>query len=284
MSELQFTTVDRIFSKLHRELKGTDLNETDVIEWIGEALDHLKVAESQEQAVRFLKVKNNHAEVPKGFQMVLQIARDNEFIVDEEDLKTIVEYLPEGTIASSEEDAEIDYSTWTNSPVYKDRFTPVRLANSTLFNTLVCKEKITDFTKCEDEYTIVGDMEKKLRFSFEEGRVAIAYLKTHMCEETGYPLIPDDIRFITAITYYIKWKIAEWYQWNRREGYDTITQDNERKWKAYARQSKNRAKMPKSLDDYQDLLEQTHYLVPKHKKYYGFFGNLGKAQNLNFNI
>lgn len=279
MGELQFTTVDRIFSKLHRELKGTDLNETDVIEWIGEALDHLKVSESQEQSVKFIEVSNHHAEVPRGFQMVLQIARDNDYEDARWDLEDIV--VNEST--PQETELVIDYTTWIESPVYKNRFTPVRLANNSLFNTLVCKEKVTDFTNCEDEYTIVGDMEKRLRFSFSDGRVAIAYLKTAMDQETGYPLVPDEISYITAITYYIKWKIAEWYQWNRREGFDSMTQDNERKWKAYARQAKNKAKMPKSLDDYQDLLEQTHYLVPKHRKYYGFFGNLSREQNLNFN-
>lgn len=298
MSELQFTTVDRIFSKLHREIKGTDLNETDVIEYIGEALDHLKVAQSQEQKVMFIDVKDHHAEIPSGFQMVLQIARDNMYGADSDDFGSIIisslaqeedtgdcewcKLLEEEAFNYSVQmDLTMGYSFWVKSNVFKERFTPVRLANSTLFNSLVCKEKGMNYMECEDEYTIVGTECKRLRFSFPEGRIALAYLKTAIDEETGYPLVPDEISHITAITYYVKWKIAEWYQWNRREGFDNITNDNERKWIKYARQAKNGVKMPKSIDDYQDLLEQTHQLIPKHRKYYGFFGNLSREQNLN---
>lgn len=301
MTELQFTTVDRVFSKLYRDIKGTDLNETDVIEWIGEALDHLKVAQTQEQSVIFLDVKNHHADLPRGFQMVLQIARDNQYDNLDDDFASIIvssltqevtnveecewcKLLEGPTDYSVQMDLSMGYTFWVKSNVYKRRFTPVRLANSTLFNTLVCEEKTLEFTRCEDEYTIVGDECKKLRFSFPDGRVALSYLKTRLDRETGYPLIPDEVSHITAITYYVKWKIAEWYQWNRREGFDSITQDNERKWIKYSRQAKNSAKMPKSLDDFQDLLEQTHKLIPKHRTYYGFFGNLGKEQKLNHNM
>ena len=56
---IQYTTVDRIFNKLYRDLRETSLNESDVIEWIGEALDFLKVAENQEEAIAFLEVKNH---------------------------------------------------------------------------------------------------------------------------------------------------------------------------------------------------------------------------------
>jgi len=319
MSELQYTTVDRIFSKFHRDLRGTDINESDVVEWIGEALGFLRVAQVQEQAVAFMEVKNHHADIPKNFHMVLQIARNNNWektdkcapcnIIkciqtdnDIEDIEPcndcstdcehvlttdcngfillngdIIEYKPYF-------DMKLNYQPWLNSQYYKKSFTPVRLANHTLFNTIVCKEKHDLYHSCEDEYTVVGTQEKKLRFSFSEGHVAMSYLKNAIDDTTGYPLVPDEISYITAITYYIKWKIAEWFQWNGRAGYDGITQDNERKWLKYAKQAKNYAKMPKSLDDYQDLLEQTHQLIPNHKKYYGFFGNLGKSQDVDFNF
>ena len=77
MSELQYTTVNRIIAKLHRDISGTDMNESNLIEWIGEALEFLKVPQIQDQAIAFIEVKNHHAEIPKGFQMVLQIARNN---------------------------------------------------------------------------------------------------------------------------------------------------------------------------------------------------------------
>ena len=80
MEAINYTSVDRIFSKIGRDLKGEDnIDEIDVIEWIGEALEFLKVQQIQEQGVQFVEVKNNEAYLPKGLQMILQIAKDNEW-------------------------------------------------------------------------------------------------------------------------------------------------------------------------------------------------------------
>jgi hypothetical protein len=305
MSELQYTTIDRLFAKFSRDLRGTTLNESDVIEWIGEALEFLKVFQFQEQAVAFLEVKDFVSELPVGFQMVLQIARNNEWSSENQckpcDIISAIDTTSDidpcatkvlttncnGYILNGEDivayrpqfDINLNYENWQNNPARVNNFTPVRLANHTLFNTIVCKEKDFEglYQGVEDEYTIVGMFEKQLRFSFKEGQIALAYLKSAIDSETGYPLIPDEISCITAISYYVKWKIAEWFAWNKREGYNSIAQNQERLWIKYVKQAKNKAKMPKTLDDYQDLLEQSHSLIPSHKKYYGFFGNLGKG-------
>lgn len=314
---MEYTNVNRIFSKFHRDLKDTNISESDAIEWIGEALEFLQVAQIQEQAIAFLEVKNHHADIPTGFQMVLQIARNNHWVKEECTPKEIIKQIEEPKVCEDcEEDEEcidceytvlttdcngfilykdniidykpmfdlkLNYQYWRDSGYYRRNYTPVRLANHTLFNTLVCKERVDECIGCTDEYTIVGTTDKKLRFSFQEGYVAMAYLKNAIDEETGYPLIPDQISYITAITYYVKWKIAEWYSWNGRAGFAQQAEIAQNNWLTYVRQAKNWAKMPKSIDDYQDLLEQTHYLIPNHKKYYGYFGNLGKSQQLNFN-
>ena len=94
--------------------------------------------------------------------------------------------------------------------------------------------------------------------------------------ETGYPVIPDEIEFITAITYYIKWKMAERLRWSGREGFNLEAQDAEQKWMKYMRMALNKMKMPKGIDQHQNMLEQTFYLIPNHRKYYGFFGKIDR--------
>lgn len=318
MSEIQFTTIDRIFSKLSREINESDINESDIIEWVGEALDALKVYETQEQAVYFAEVKNFEVDLPKGFQMVLQVARNYNWKPEKKEDCYIkpeeIEEITEECIKQQKEeilpcrkkmkccnecdensftecpkyipyfDMQWQYIPWTTSNHYKDNYIPVRLANNTLFNSIVCKEKTTYNAYCkdcdEDEYTIVGSFEKKLRFSFKEGYIALSYLRTMIDDETGYPLIPDDYRCINAITHYVMWRIAKKHVWNRREGFKTIADDNERLWLRYVKQAKNYFKMPKSIDQYQNLLEQSHYLIPRNRRYYGFFGNLGREEIL----
>lgn len=329
MSKINYVTVDRVFSKINRDLKGTDLNESDVIEWIGEALEFLQVPQVLVEDVKFLKVEDYHVDMPDGLHMITQIAKNTatdypvdsretncqcqrgpepepctcdsdacpstDWNVDEQQLDNMpdsyalaflnadtTQYL--NSLALSKLDLDWTYTIWTSSEYYRRNYVPVRLATGTFFNSLVCKEKDKSlYLTCDYEYTIVGQTEKKLRFNFIEGDIAVSYLKNSVDKETGYPLIPDNISYITAITYYIKWKIAEMYDWAGREGWSTKAEKAEARWIKYVRQAKNFMKMPKTLDEHQNLLEQTHYLIPDHNKYYGFFGNLGKRQTRNFN-
>ena len=296
---LKYITIDRIFAKLSRDLKGTEINETEVIEWIGESLEFLEVPQILVEDVKFLEVKDYHTDVPDNLHMITQIAKNNQLTPislppEEEEIEEKKENIDACNMTCDEYikdscnpeflDLDWTYEVWTNSEYYQNNYTPVRLSTSTFFNTLVCKEKdVSLYNNCDDEYTVVGETEKKLRFNFIEGDIAISYLKNSVDKETGYPLIPDNISYVTAITYYIKWKIAEMHDWEGREGWGVKAEKAESKWLKYVKQAKNHMKMPKTLDQYQNLLEQTHYLIPNHNKYYGFFGNLGKNQIRNFN-
>jgi hypothetical protein len=298
MSELKFVTIDRILAKLNRDLKGSLLNEGDVIEMIGESLEFLKVPQVLEQSVAFLKVEDYHAVIPDGLHMVTQIARNNKptectcpasdvsAVSTDEEVTIPVNVPCECNFTCPDRILNPDwtYEVWTSSPEYERNYSVVRLATGTFFNSLVCKEKDESlYMTCEDEYTIVGTVDKRLRFNFIEGQVAIAYLRNTIDQETGYPLVPEHISYISAITYYIKWKLAEMYEWAGRDGWAGKADKAEARWIKYARQAKNEMKMPKTLDQYQNLLEQTHQLIPNHRRYYGYFGNLGKDQPRIYN-
>lgn len=313
---------------LHRDLKGSQLQEIDAIEWIGEALDFLHVPGNLEEVVTFMPVRDFHAEVPCGLHMVLQIARDREYICEPEKvaicacdggMKAIPAEVPgcgcgSGSASSfceedpalqylqlpcgCHDDIEVDdgcdvrplkpqkcpYEWFAHSQVMRERFTPVRLSNHTFFRSIVCMERDADqlYRSCHDEYTIVGLVEKRFRFSFREGLVGISYLRAAVDEKTGYPLVPDVPSVLQAIMYYVKWKLAERYQWAGMQGYTQIAERANMQWLKYVRQAKAHFKMPKTIDDYEDLLEQSHYLIPRMRRYYGYFGKLGKEEDLPF--
>ena len=329
--KFSYTSVNTILSKFNRDLRGNDISESDIIEWTGEALGFMKIVEIQEEALAFLEVKNHQAELPNGFQYIIQIARNNKYVVPEEEslcgicpqeviqnlgcgcnsTPTTVETTEapcsinlsgllctdcQGGILGESElvyyrpffDLKYEYSMWMDSFMYRDSYTPVRLANHTFMGSLVAEESEETrknlYSASRDEYTIVGGYPNLcLRFSFEQGMVAVAYVRTMIDEDTGYPLIPDDSAFISAVTYYVKWKAAERLRWLGREGFANEAQDAERHWLKYLRQGLNKAKMPQGVDDYQDILEESMYLIPRHRKYYGYFGKLGREENRMFN-
>lgn len=316
----QYVTVDTILSKYLRDFRGNELNEDDAIEWIGEALGHMKMATLSEEAIAFLEVKNYQAALPNGLHYIIQIAKNNAWtptdkitcspqaIVTELTTETpqsgcgcstccstpandVVLLDCQGELIGSPEvayyrpyfDLQYEYLGWVHSKSFRTKFTPVRLASHTFFNTLVCQTSQSEGlynNHSTDEYTIVED---QLRFSFKEGLVAVAYLRTKVDIDTGYPMVPDDESAKAAITYYLGWKVKEREAWNHREGAMQIAQVAEARWLKYIKQFKNKAKMPWGTDEYQDLMEQSNYLIPRNKRYYGFFGKLGRAEDRIFN-
>lgn len=294
MYNQQFTTIDRVISGIRRDLNNVNINVMDVVEWAGEALDFLKVPASLENVVTFAEVKNYETDLPQYLHYILQIARDSNYtsLTDFNNYEEEVVLEVNNEVSAPCTDCQgniigdydiayyrpffnlyLEHGLWTNSKIYKRRYTPVRLAESVFFKSTVCQEKQVDYTSCQDEYTIIGIVDRKLRFSFKEGYVAISYLRNAIDKETGFPYIPDEISVITAIKYYIKWKLAESLDFDGREGFARLAQDSERKWLKYIRQGRNALIMPKTIDEYQNLLEQSHHLVPRGE-YYNFFGTL----------
>lgn len=299
---MQYTTIDRVLSKLNRDLKGIEIQKDDVIEWIGDALEQLQVNDVLEEVVTFLTVKDYRATLPLYLKYILQIARNRCFDSDNVQVsyRRFMENLSTGDTSISsvyfdDTGQRIDpdsiyeyrsyvsikstYDQWTISKYFQECWTPVRSTKHSYFKAIVCQEKNSKIYKGnEDVYKITGTVStanSDILFSFKDGQVAVSYLRNAIDEETGYPLIPDTGSHIEAITYYVKWKIMEWWSFsNARKETITLAQDNERKWLKYVKQANNTAKMPKTLDDYQRLLEQSHTFLPDINKYNKYFGNL----------
>jgi hypothetical protein len=304
--KFQFVSVDTIVAKYLRDFRGLDFNEDEVIEWIGEAVGFTKMADASEEAIAFLEVKNYQVELPQYLHYIIQIAKKDNWIKEEDFCCCVTEVLGEmevdtpvppitedcqGNLSGEVEpvyyrpyfDLQYEYSGWVNYRKSGNSFTPVRLSNHTFFNTLVCQTEDMQGAYCndcgEDEYTIVDD---QLRFSFKEGLVAIAYLRQKVDPSTGYPMIPDDESIKAAITYYITWKVKQREGFNHREGAMQLSNMAEERWLKYIKQFKNKVKMPWGTDDYEDLMQQGNYLIPRRKRYYGYFGKLGKAEQKPF--
>jgi hypothetical protein len=299
-SRYQYTSMDRVFAKIDRD-GITDFNEDDIVEWTGEALEFMRCVKSYEEAVCFVEVKNFSCAIPKWCHAIVQIAKDNtvssgmaftaftksvketfETDVIITDNGDIVSATSGVSIASNQVNLAITYKGWIESSYYQGRFSPVRLKTASFFNSLVCQEEYDiPYYTCEDEYTIVnGDT---LKFSFQEGLIAVAYLKQMVDKETGYPMIPDHVSFLSGIEWYIDLKMATKDFRRGREGSQGRMQKAEDKWNWYCKQATNIDMMPYGIDEYENLRQQRGYLLPRENQYYGFFGNLNKQEVRGYN-
>lgn len=329
MDQLKYTSIDRIFSKIIRDLGADNINEGDIIEWAGEALEAIGAVTMYEEAVAFIEVKDHQCNLPSGFHSIIQVARNHRYTKSEEDTfcpKKVIEEIstdpprfinpcdcpPEGcnckkvdyTLLDCEGtpitgydiayyrpyfDLQYEYYNWNNCNYYRQNYTPVRLSNHTFFNTIVCRtqedaqerDKIYHSLGNQDEYTIIGG--EKLRFSFKEGSIALSYLRQVVDPETGYPMIPDNYSYVTAVTKYITMRVMERDFYAGREGSQSRLQKAEADWQWYCKQAGNLAMMPKGIDEWQNIAEQRNYLIPNQRHYYSFFGKMSRPEIRKWN-
>jgi hypothetical protein len=295
-------SVGRIISELRRDTPW-NINETDIIEWTGRALEQITTKRDYEEALAFIEVKDHQALLPDDLSLVIQVARNKCFsfpedgsvcpenivgtTTTEESTTTTPSVLDcNGNIIGGYElayyrpyyDLVYEYELWMGHKWYQGCYTPVRLKNTTLFNTIVCTETDQEkYTDSQDSYAISGPY---IRFSFKEGSIALAYLRPRL-DEDGFPLIPDNESAVQAIISYITFKIQ-----NKRYLQDEIPLakklDAEQTWHWYCAQAKNRSFKPTTIDDHQDILDQRSYLLPRQHKYYGFFADRSAPENRIF--
>lgn len=304
--DYRYVDMDRIFSKVIRDLTE-DFNERDVIEWTGEALEFIGAVKYYEEAIHFSEVKNHQCKLPLGTHAIIQIARNHCWsesnkmalcpsnltttLTDSEEVFTLFTTSQHGLSLNDEEipyyksffDLRCSFNTWCGSSFYHNCYSTVRLSTNTLFDTLVCRGN--NNSSCHhsgnDEYTIIrGEV---VRFSFKEGHVAIPYLRQVVDSVTGYPMIPDNISYTTAIVKYIDMKMLQKDCRNGREGSCGKADKAEGQWQWYCKQASNVDMMPNGIDEHQNLLDQRSYLLPRQNRYFSFFGNLSKPESRVFN-
>lgn len=74
MNQFQYTTLDRVLAKLGRS-SFKDIDESEVIEWCGEALEAIGTPAILEEAVAFIEVSNHQCFLPPRFKSIIQVAK-----------------------------------------------------------------------------------------------------------------------------------------------------------------------------------------------------------------
>jgi hypothetical protein len=70
--------------------------------------------------------------------------------------------------------------------------------------------------------------------------------------------------------------------YSNRDGSATKLQKAEQDWHWYCKQARNRAMMPKGVDQWQNIMEQRQYMLPRNTRYYGFFGKMSRPESRKF--
>jgi hypothetical protein len=327
---MTYTSIDRILSKFQRDY-GSEVENNDLIEWSGEALQAIGTTRYHEEAVALIEVANHQCPLPGGIHNIIQIARNNRWckstaqdtgLCPDDIMSTVVPPTTPGTNPPSTIqpppggcgchevpgspvaidchgtplygwegayyrpyfDMRYEYDLYRTFVHGYGNFSPVHLATSSFRSNMVCtnvKDLQLGYNHERLEYYPVEG--KVLRFNFLEGQIALAYNRQVVDNKTGYPMVPDTYSATTAITSYIIYKLSarEFYQ--GREGSKNKLDKAEADWQWYCRQAANDAHRLQNVDEYENLLQQRNYLIPRTHEYNNFFGRLGIPENRRFN-
>lgn len=312
----QYTSIERIFSKLVRDMGG-GFDEGDVIEWTGEALEHIGAVPYYEEAVAFIEVKNHQAPLPNGLHQITQLARNNCWKKGAEDNLCAATILSEcgypgpggnncGTpgnpcppnslpipldcngspIVEYELayyrpyfDLQAEYYVLGNTGTYRNCFTPIRSATGNFFLSNSLKNDGTDQSVHQYGGTDEYTVIRKemLRFSFRDGHICLAYTRQPV-DSNGYPMIPDAVEYHEAIVSYIVYKMAQKELRAGREGAIGRMQIARDDWHWYCKQARNMDLMPYGIDEHQNLYDSRTRLLPNNRQYYSFFGKMARPE------
>lgn len=274
-----------IINKVIRDY-GLQEDEPTLIEWIGEAIEGIGINKDWcQESVAFINLINYQCQLPNQCKAIIQIAKNTEYNSFEEIDEQINAAETSGEPVPIDEygqplsgvdfayyrpfyDYIWNYQFWYTSALYNQQFIPVRLANQSFYNSIVCLEPGIIYNNESPEYTIIPET-KSLRFNFESGQIALSYLR-QITDEKGYPMIPDDYSYITAIASYIIYKKSNRDFYTHVIGSDGRLLKAEKDWQFYCRQAKNKSRMPSTVDDYENLVSNNRYKLPTDK-YKTFF-------------
>jgi hypothetical protein len=150
--------------------------------------------------------------------------------------------------------------------------TAMRYATGNFHKNKHCKDSPDMQCNTQYTYTISDDY---IFVDFSTGTLEMGY-KAFATDDNGWPVIPDDIKFIKAVEYYIREKIDyKLWRTGKLPGavYEKTVQDQ--MW--YLGSAQTRGAMP-SLDEMENIKNNWIRLIPKINQHEDFFSSLGNPE------
>lgn len=117
-----------------------------------------------------------------------------------------------------------------------------------------------------------------ITLSVKTGKVCLAYL-AFPTDESGYPMIPDEITYKVACKKYIiqKLRYVDWSKDPTNSGKRALFEYDEKEWLFYVGKATSKAKMP-DVHQMENIKNQILRIIPNINEFDSFFNTLGSKQ------
>lgn len=151
-------------------------------------------------------------------------------------------------------------------------YVAMRYATDTFHRLVKCDGSLNISSTDSPTYTVSDDA---VFTNFQTGVVQMAY-KGFKTDENGWPMVPDDIKFIKAVEWYIREKIDH-KSWRAGKLPQAVYEKTVQESCWYLGAAQTRGKMP-SIDQMENLKNNMLRLVKKIDQHGDFFGSLGNSE------
>lgn len=250
----------------------------DILEWIPEGIDMIQVTRSLERKSSGdidkpgqLLVSNHCVKLPCGYISMLAVEDENGRSIPE---GGDITDLSSPTTQMHQDAENIRPTVFSVNPLVHQTQdgTPTTQPGSTVPVYGEDLEKQSDLSTTRNYYIISGNY---IQTNFESGFIKIHYTSLPVCSE-GYPLIPDNENFKTALYWYVIMMLIG-------AGYEhKVFTFREAKsyWDEYAPRAMAEISYP-SIDSMDRVYKSTVRLIPPHHYHSDFFTNSEQDERLN---
>ena len=128
----------------------------------------------------------------------------------------------------------------------------------------------------QDTYTFNNNF---IFTSIKNGTLKMQY-RAFPVDDNGFPLIPDDTKYIRAVATYITWKI-DWKLFRLNKLSKDIVKESEKEWLWAVGSAAGKAQML-TLDEAESFKNMTVRLFPRYNEHLNSFKYLGEGESLSF--
>jgi hypothetical protein len=274
----KWISIKSVLDTLQDTISPDFWNEQIVIEHCARAMDMIGAVVQYEDDIKFIRVSNHKACLPKGLLQINQIAYKRNFSLDASDKENINRLL-----GIDNEIFMQGSSLWTgtiffNSDYYYRQWLPLHLSTNTFALSVHCDNSVNIGCKCDYEYTVSPD--GTITTSFKDGIICISY-KRYPLDCDGELLIPDSEYYKEALRAYTMMRIWEFRMNMKEEGAERLYMMYRDLWSLMKGKAVGDIRDP-DLGEMENIKNIQIALIPKTRRFAGFFGNLNKEENLRF--
>lgn len=267
----KYVDLRRVLEKVYRDNGYTqELDWNDCIEWMGDAVDLIGTPIPYFDKIKCIKIDNFRGPIPCDLHLV--------FMTRDQDSKVPLTYASDmfhtGYHCSDSPDL---MPNCVNQGCVEHKVNEVPSTEDTAPNNQNCNPffnsnpNMTSNTPyAAGRPSLVGAIvannltyslsNNYIFTSFKNGTVEMSY-KAFPMNDDGYPLVPDDTKYIRAVQSYITMKI-DYRLWRQDKISEKVYRDSESQWYFNVNSAKNGMNMP-SIDEMESIKHSWMRSIPK---------------------